>query len=201
MCIRDRFCKNVIESVIQKSCEVLVQAAIKSESAKPNRVEVSDYLLTKAIAKSDPGLVDVQLSIAGNLVVVGAPALPIYPEVASRLNLSYDIPEHSEVGNAVGAAAGSVSQRVSGLITSPSDGIYRIHTPNGIQDFSDLDEAAEVATNELETLAQQRAVASNADEARIETKRNDNIIKGLGGQKIFIESQITVSVSGQVKII
>ena len=195
----EQFCKNVIESVIQNSCEVLVQAAIQSESAKPNRVEVSDYLLTKAISKFDPGLVNVQLTIAGNLVVVGAPALPVYPEVASRLNLSYDIPEHSEVGNAVGAAAGSVSQRVSGLITSPSDGIYRIHTPNGIQDFSDFDEAAEVATNELETLAQQRAVASNAVEARIDTARNDKIIKGLGGQKIFIESQITVSVSGQVK--
>ncbi len=195
---QEQFCENVIEAVIHKSCEVLVRAAIRSESAEHHHVDVGEYLLAKAISKSDPGLVNVELSIAGSLAVVGAPALPIYPEVASRLNLSYDIPKHSEVGNAVGAAAGSVSQRVSGLITSPADGVYRIHTPNGIQDFSDLDEAAEVATNELENLARNRAVSVNPVEARIETKRNDNIINGLGGQKIFIESQITVSVSGQV---
>ncbi len=194
----EHFCEDVIEAVIQKSCEVLVRAAIHSESATPNQVEVGDYLLKNAISKSDSRLVNVELTIAGSLAVVGAPALPIYPEAASRLNLSYDIPEHSEVGNAVGAAAGSVSQRVSGLITSPADGIYRIHTPNGIQDFSDLEKAAEVATDELQTLARNRAVLMNPMDTYVQTERNDNIINGLGGQKIFIETQITVSVSGQV---
>ncbi|MDE0308775.1 MAG: hydantoinase/oxoprolinase family protein [Acidiferrobacterales bacterium] len=194
----ERFCEEVIEAVIHKSCESLVMAAVRSESTHSSPVKTSDYLLNKAISKSGSQLVDVKLTLNGTLAVVGAPASPFYPEVASRLNLPCDIPEYSNVGNAVGAAAGDVSQRVSGLITSPAEGVYRIHTPSGVQDFSDLEKAADVAIEELESLARVRAVSMNPEKASIDVSRNDNIINGLGGHKVFIESQITVSVSGQV---
>ena len=197
----EEFCRDVIEAVIQKSCESLIRAAIASETSDTDMIDIGDYLMKKGISSSKSELLNVGFSISGMLSVVGAPAMPFYPEVASRLNLSFDIPKHSEVGNAVGAAAGSVTQRVSGLITSPADGIYRIHTPSGIKDFADLDEAANTATSELEALALQRANSANAIEPNVQTKRNDTIINGLGGQKIFIESQITVSVRGKANTI
>ena len=195
----EEFSKDVIETVIQKTSEMLVRAAIESESGESSDLRVNDHLLSKGIRPSNSEVLTVRISLAGTLCVVGAPAAPFYPEVASRLSVDYDIPKHSEVGNAVGAAAGSISQRVSGLITSPAEGIYRIHTPVGIKDFNDLDEAASAATFELEDIARQRALSSNATDLGIDTKRKDTIINGLGGQKVFIESQITVSVLGEMK--
>ncbi len=197
---KEEFCQAVLETVIQRSCEVLIRAAIDFESPGTNQDKIGTYLLRKGISRQSSDLLDVQVSLSGTLAVVGAPAVPFYPEVASRLKLNFDIPAHSEVGNAVGAAAGSVSQRVSGLVTSPAEGVYRIHTPCGIKDFSDLDTAAQTAADELESIARQRANSANSSNPEITTNRSDTVINGLGGQRIFIESQITVTTSGHVAI-
>ena len=192
------FCKSVLNAVIHQSSDALIRAAIASESPDTRPEDIGSYLLNKGIDSQDSDVLNVRLSLKGALVVVGAPANSFYPEIANRLNTQLEIPEHCDVGNAVGAAAGSISQRVSGLITSPAEGIYRSHTPFGIQDFRSLKEAAESATSELENLAHQRAISSQATDSETSTKRSDIVVQGIGGQSIFIESRITVIVSGVV---
>ncbi len=191
------FCEAVIETVVQQSSASLIEAIAVSEEPNPSGPTLDNYLLNRGIGLEHSDLLQVQLALNGALAVVGAPALCIYPQVAQRLNTQLVIADHYKLGNAVGAAIGTVMQRVSSLITSPAEGVYRAHMPSGIRDFGALEDAAAAATEELEILAKQRAEASDADAA---TERDDIIVKGVGGHSIFIESRITVTVRGDVNI-
>jgi len=192
------FSSQVIESVVRQSSEALVFAAVQSDSPQTQRSEIEGRLLSQGLSSDQSGLLKVEFSIDGILSVVGAPAKPIYSHVAKRLNTEVVIPQHSEVGNAVGAAAGVIFQRVSGLITSPDEGIYRAHLPSGIQDFKNLEDAAEQLTESLKSVARERTVGTSAPEVEID--RRDVIVNGIGGRRIFIESNIVVKVQSDIEI-
>ena len=194
------FARAVVELVVQRSTSSLIEAIAVSEVFKVPNSGLNEYLLNRAVGSEQSRLLDVKLHIAGVLAVVGAPARSIYPQVAKRLNTKVNIAEYHEIGNAVGAAIGTVMQRVSSLITSPAEGIYRAHTPSGIQDYDNLDDAADAATKELEDLANQRAAVSKAANVDTSAQRSDVIVQGLGGYSIFIESRITVTVQGDVDV-
>ena len=68
------------------------------------------------------------------------------PRVAEQLHTRLIIPPHAEVANAVGAVAGGVVQRQRVLITPLDDGeALRLHLPEGVRDFRDLEEAVAYA--------------------------------------------------------
>ena len=51
------------------------------------------------------------------------------------------VPAHAGVAGAVGAAAGAVRQKVLVLVTQPSDGVFRVHLPDGPKDMKTQAEA------------------------------------------------------------
>ena len=196
----EELCSDVLEAVVRQSSASLIEAIAVSENSDATKSNLGDYLLHRGIDQSTSDTLNVELSIKGALTVVGAPAMAIYPQVSKRLNTELIIADHHEIGNAVGAAIGTVKQRVASLITSPAEGVYRAHTPSGIQDYNDLEDAATAAINELETLAKQRALASSAADVDTTAQRTDIVVKGVGGHRIFIESRITVTIQGDVEI-
>ena len=74
-------------------------------------------------------LVKLSLELGTGLVALGASAATHYPHVARRMGVELTVPDHAEVAGAVGAAAGSVRQRVMISVTQPSEGRYRVHLP------------------------------------------------------------------------
>lgn len=196
----EEFCNDVLEAVVRQSSASLIEAIAVSENSDATNARIDTYLLHRGIGQTTSDILKVDLCIGGALTVVGAPAMAIYPQVSKRLNTDLIIADHHEIGNAVGAAIGTVKQRVASLITSPAEGVYRAHTPSGIQDFSDLEDAAKATISELEKLAKQRALASSAADADTTAQRTDIVVKGLGGHRIFIESRITVTIQGDVEI-
>ncbi len=192
------FSLQVIESVVRQTSRALVHAAIQSNSPNTRSDEIDGSLLSQAMLVKQSGSLRVKLSLDGMLSVVGAPAKPIYSHVAKRLNTKLVIPRHSEVGNAVGAAAGSIFQRVSGLITSPDEGIYRAHLPNGVVDFPNLEDAAWELTESLKSVAGERVATASAVKPQYEVERSDVIVNGFGGRKIFIESNIVVNIRSDI---
>lgn len=193
-------CEAVLEAAVRQSCASLVEAIAVSENSDAAVSNLDHYLLHRGIGQTTSDLLDVDLCIKGALAAVGAPAKTIYPRVCKRLNTELVIAEHHEIGNAVGAAIGTVMQRVSSLITSPAEGVYRAHTPSGIKDYHDLEDAAAAAVSELEILAKKQASASNATNTDATAQRSDVVVKGFGGHQIFIESRITVIIQGDVDI-
>ena len=196
----EAFCDDVIETVVMQSCISVVSAIAEAENQCASKQSVNDYLLNRALDKQQSRYLNVQLQIPGIVSVVGAPASSFYPQVAERLGTQVVMANHFEIGNAIGAAIGTMRQKVSSLITSPAEGIYRAHTPSGIEDFKDLEDAVAKANQELEEVARQRAVQCNTADSDISLERNDIIVNGAGGRKIFIESRLSVIVQGDVDL-
>ncbi len=196
----EEFCLRIIDKVIERSCEIVVKAAVASEMPDASLEKLGTLLLHKGVSAQESEIMSVTFSLEGTLAAIGAPAHPIYPEVASRLNATLEIPKHSNVGNAVGAAAGTISQSVSGLITSPAEGIFRTHIPTGVRDFHDLDECADFAIAELERIAAERAKLASTNASTSTVKRNDIVVPLGGGMKQFIESRIEVTMSGEFNL-
>ena len=148
-------------------------------------------------AGAESSLVSLAVRLNRPLVAIGAPAALYYPEVAERLYTRLIVPPHAEVCNAVGAVASGVLQSVKILITSPQEGLFRVHAPSGVHDFGDLELAAAAAIEEASREARSHALAAGAAEVRVQTSRRDRVASDVQGRDMFIESEIGAAAAGR----
>ncbi len=202
-------CGLVVEQVVRQTGRAVVGAILAEEGAPAARPEdhLGHYLLEQGLAapKSDvegppESLLEVSLGLQQPLVGAGAPAAVYYPAVARQLRTRLALPAHSEVANAVGAAASGVVQRVTCLITAPEEGRYRVHVAAAIQDFPSLESAARHAEQESRRLAHERAARAGAGDIQVRSERSDTIVEGPGGQTTFIESTVIAHAVGQPRL-
>lgn len=113
------------------------------------------------------------------IVAVGAPAACYYHDVAQVLGTSAVVPNFSEVANAIGAVAGEVRSEVTVRVT-PLDGgeRYRLHAPDGTQDFATVDTARRAALEQAEESVRRRAGDAGAGECELSIceHRNTSIV-------------------------
>jgi len=146
-------------------------------------------------AKMGP-IASTTLSLDMPLVALGASAAAYYPDIARLLGAELIIPPFSEVAGAVGAAAGSVRQRVMILVTQPSEGVFRIHLPAGPIDLPDLKAALKQAELHATNLAAERARAAGASIVTVSMDRQINEVS-LGPDKtVFLQAAITADATG-----
>ena len=199
----DGFAGQVVEQVVRQSGQVILASAI----ADDDRIAERDWgrlgrrLVDRALA-GDQGkpLVEVQLRLSRPLVAIGAPVAAYYPQVAERLHTRLVIPPHAHVTNAVGAVAGGVMQRAEALITQPSAGLFRLHGSSGVEDFSDLEQAASRAIAVARGQAEAQASRAGAGEVQLVIDRKDTAVREKGGLEIFIESRITATALGRPRL-
>jgi len=134
------------------------------------------------------------------LVAIGAPVNAYLPRTADRLHAKLTIPPHAEVANAVGAVVGSVVQRLEILI-SPLDGggSFRLHLPDGIRDFPDLEEAVTHAQKTLPIQVKMLAQSAGADQTEAKMQREDRMgTSGLSWiQDIHLETKLVFTGVGR----
>ncbi|MDQ7093684.1 hydantoinase/oxoprolinase family protein [Desulfosporosinus sp. PR] len=92
------------------------------------------------------------------IAAIGAPVAAYLPDVGGLLHSEIIIPEHSEVANAVGAAVGKVSERVTAII-KPG---FKVHAPWGYETYMELEDAR----NSILTKGRER-VLENARQAGV----------------------------------
>jgi hypothetical protein len=109
------------------------------------------------------------------------------------------LPEHGGVANAVGAVVGRVTMRMSGEVTSPSEGLYRLHGEDGPQDFNDPKKALAALEADLRRRAEDAAHAAGAVELQVQAL-HDVRQSRIQGRSIFVEATITVEASGRPRI-
>jgi N-methylhydantoinase A/oxoprolinase/acetone carboxylase beta subunit len=194
--------KAVLDRLTVQSCAAIAEAALGSGSeAGQSRAGLRAIMEQAFAGESGPDpLVDFAIGLRRPLIGIGAPARSYYPEIARRLRTEFEVPEHADVCNAVGAVAGDVSQRATVLITAPADGVYRVHTAAGPEDFGDLAAAAARAKDLAESEAENLALSAGAGEIRIETRRDDRIATVAGSHEVFIESRTTATAFGRPRI-
>ena len=149
------------------------------------------------------GLVDVSLTLKRPLVAVGAPASTYFPPVAVSLHTRLNIPEHAEVANAVGAVVGSVVQTVRLQIRQLADWKgYRVHFPEGVQDFKELEEAASYAEQQARELAEAQAIRAGAEAPQIQVNRQDHVYHPENGsyEDVYLGTEVTATAVGRPRI-
>lgn len=191
------------ETVVRSAATVLATALAEDGGPQAEAGErLGRALIARALRRpeSERCLLGVDVRLRRPLVAIGAPAATYYPEVARRLNTTLSVPPHAEVCNAVGAVASGVLQSVTGLITSPEEGRYRVHLPSGVHDFRSLDEAAAHAEAEAGRLAESQARSAGSATPRVSVARKDNIVRAADGTTTFIESRITATAAGRPRL-
>ena len=141
-------------------------------------------------------LVKLSLELGTGLVALGASAATHYLHVARRMGVELTVPDHAEVAGAVGAAAGSVRQRVMISVTQPSEGRYRVHLPAGPRDLGVMDEALASAREVAGQLAEERARKAGATSVSIEISEDIKLVPLGGGKELFIEALVQATADG-----
>jgi N-methylhydantoinase A/oxoprolinase/acetone carboxylase beta subunit len=133
-------------------------------------------------------------------VAIGAPVQAYMPRVAERLHTRLIIPPHAEVANAVGAVAGGVVQRQRVLITPLEGGDrLRLHLPEGLNDFHELEEAVAYAQEQMIPWIKARARRAGADQVEAQMTRQDRsvLVKAGWGDRLYLGTELVFTAVGR----
>ncbi|MBW2218870.1 MAG: hydantoinase/oxoprolinase family protein [Deltaproteobacteria bacterium] len=172
----EAFCKAVVDLVQYNLSSAIVCYALRADnhSGRINVNATDSFFIDLALRKDRKNLLNCAITLGCRIVAVGAPAGTYIPGVASLLNCGISIPDNAEVANAVGSVTGTISQTVRILIKPIHVPMaYRVHTPEGVTDFSRYQDAELYARDTAERIAGERARLAGADKIEIDlVKKN-----------------------------
>ncbi len=198
----EAFCERVVRGMSDRVVTELVSKVLEDEVSPPcwDREPTATALLERALNGSGDGDLNCDLTLRRPLVAIGAPVEAYMPRVAERLHTELVIPPHAGVANAVGAVSGGVIQRLRVLISSVDGGErFRLHLPDGVHDFADLEEAVGHARREMtahvEALAHQ-AGAGQVEVRMARTDRRAGVAVGWG-EKVYLGTELIFTAVGR----
>ena len=190
----------VIDQLTAQTVECLLEAAFDEDGGFDEQAEtLARHPLTTAGLNRHRGVVEVTLRLGVPVIGLGASAPSYYGAVGERLGCEMILPEHAGVANAIGAVVGQVSQRAQGLVSSPGEGRFTAHLPEGLQTFNTRDLALDTLQAALVAEATARAQAAGAADLRVTTTRDIREAQ-VEGNPMFIEATVTVTASGRPRV-
>jgi N-methylhydantoinase A/oxoprolinase/acetone carboxylase beta subunit len=193
----ESFSHRVLDAVARRSAELVLESALAEDGfdAIPT---IAGPLVQRAL-DGKAGIARLALSLDRPVVGLGASAGLHYARLDALLATPCIVPKDADVANALGAVVGQV--RVSAIvsITQPSDGQYRLVTPDGTEDMANEDAAFARAAEIAARGAQDRAREAGADEARIEIVRDVRRAE-VEGRPMLVEASVTAFASGRPRI-
>ena len=97
------------------------------------------------------------------------------------------------------AVVGQVSQRATGLVSSPSEGRFVAHLAEGLVAFTRAEDALAAMEAALRAEAEMRARAAGAEELNVVALRDVREAE-VEGRKMFIEATVSVTASGRPRV-
>ena len=131
------------------------------------------------------------------LLGMGAPAHVFLPEVAAALGTRCVLPDHAEVGNAVGAVMAELIARASVNVTQWDEGgvTYLVHTPEGSVKFRNVGDATALAKKIAAELAVREAHLRGAEgELTPAITLHGNTHNGRGADSLAYGGAVTAEV-------
>ena len=183
----------------RRSGVALMDAALAHQGAGEGQASGNPLLadLYRNTGPDDAGIVSLSLRLETGLVALGASAATHYPNVAARMGVDLTVPDHAEVAGAVGAAAGSVRQRVMISVTQPSEGRFRIHLPDGPRDVGVMEDALATARDAAAALAESRAAKAGASSVTVTLEEDVKLVPLDADRDMFIEALIYATADGR----
>ncbi len=196
------FSEQVVRQVIVQAGRAVVASALAEEGVLVlgSRDSVGHLFIDRALGADDGGVFSVTFSMRRSLIGIGAPVATYLPAVAAQLHVHLYIPEHAEVANAIGAAAGGVIQTVRILIRPLDEGnAYRVHLPFGVRDFQQLADAVTYAKDAARRLAQDRAHRAGANLVQVYIEQHDRTAQ-VGSECLYIETEVIATAAGRPQL-
>jgi N-methylhydantoinase A/oxoprolinase/acetone carboxylase beta subunit len=203
-----QFCAEVKKAVIYKISNELLRKLVHEETGKSSHCEVCNDMFDKFITHKTGIDYSVRLTLHKPIIGIGAPVGAYLPAVAENFGTQLILPEHSEVGNAVGAITGSILESVEVLIR-PKPGVSAmenppctLHSSMEKKDFPSVTEASVYAVEWATGIAKTRAFEAGADEVEVVVDKDEKIGhlgKSWGGG-ILLESRIVVTAVGKPRL-
>jgi len=190
-----------VDQLTQQTVDCLLEAAFDEDPAFAGEASevLARHRLTVAGLRGHRGVVEVTARLGVPVIGLGASAPSYYGAVGERLGCRMILPEHAGVANAIGAVVGQISQRATGLVTSPGEGRFTIHLPEGLTSYTDRDSALEAMQAALTAEATHRARAAGAEDLRVTVTRDIREAE-VEGQPMFIEATLSATASGRPRV-
>lgn len=197
----ESFAQAVIDQLTQQTVDCLLEAAFAEDPAFHDAppATLAQHRLTKAGLVRHQGVVALDLRLGVPVIGLGASAPSYYGAVGDRLNCPMILPDHADVANAIGAVAGQVSQRATGVVSSPAQGRFVAHLATGLETFPTPDAALAALEAALTDEATTCARAAGAVDLRLTTDRDIREVQ-VEGRPMFIEAKVTVTATGRPRI-
>jgi N-methylhydantoinase A/oxoprolinase/acetone carboxylase beta subunit len=201
------FCLQVKEMVIDKIAIELLRKLVYEETGETNFCEVANDFLSKFVTMKEGIDYSCRLTLHKKIIGIGAPVNAYLPKEAEKFGTSLVLPEHMEVGNAVGAITGSIIENVEILIRpKPGLGVMEdpaciLHSTDEKREFESLGEAIEYARAEGTRIVSKRAEEAGAEGVEVVMERND-LRAGMGkewGGDVLLETKVVITAVGKPK--
>lgn len=134
----------------------------------------------------------------GRMIAIGAPVKAWIPPVSHALHSTLIIPEHAEVANAVGAAAGQIVETAEVLVRPDKEtDDFILHAPWECRHFKAYAEAVEYAVTAARNFVYQRADTAGANRIEVTDSREDIYVESFfDTPKALIETRIRAAAVG-----
>ncbi len=192
--------QRIVDQLTGQTVECLLEAAFDEDKGFSGAgTTLARHELTRAGLARHHGVVEVSVRLGVPVIGLGASAASYYGAVGERLGCEMILPEHAGVANAIGAVVGQVSQRVSGLVSSPAEGRFTAHLAGGLLTFSSRDEALAAMEAHVVAEATARARAAGAEDLRVRVSRDIRQAE-VEGRVMFIEATLTATATGRPRV-
>ena len=188
----------------RRSGVALMDAALAHDGAGEGQASSNPLLnelyrgtLGTAGLPQQAGLVNLKLSLDTGVIALGASAATHYPHVAHLMGVDLTVPDHADVAGAVGAAAGTVRQRVMISVSQPDEGRFRVHLPTGPQDMTDMEAALHAARDAATALANDRALQAGATVVDVCLSEDVKLVPLSADRDMFIEALVYATADGR----
>jgi len=161
--------------------------------------DLAKHIMTTRGLMGHRGLLRIDLGIDVPVVGLGASAPSYYPAVGEKLGSPMVLSEHAGVANAIGAVVGRVTFRKSATITSPSEGLYRVHYGDHPHDFVESDAALSFIKDVLYAAALSDAQDAGAEQIEV-TLDQDIKMAEIESREVFVEALVTATAKGRPRV-
>ncbi len=199
---REILAEKIVAQLTNQTVQALLTTGFAEDQSDWQGLDPEDmarHVLTLAGLDRHRGLIALDIGLNLPIIGLGAAASTYYPSVGKRLNTKMILPEHAAVANALGAVVGQVSVKAAGTISSPNDGIFRVHFPQGPTDFSSEHAAFSALEEQLEARARVLAKEAGAEDIHLAIAREIRR-SSVGDREIFIEAELVATASGRPRI-
>ena len=191
----------VIDQLTHQTCLAVLETAFAEDAFDFEMApdELAKHIMTTRGLVGHRGLLRIDLGIDVPVVGLGASAPSYYPAVGEKLGCPMVLSEHAGVANAIGAVVGRVTFRKSATITSPSEGLYRVHYGDNPHDFAESDAALSFIKDALYSAALSDAQDAGAEQIEVALDQDIKMAE-IESRQVFVEALVTATAKGRPRV-